>query len=61
MVVGSSLQVQPAASLPIVAKRSGARLVVMNRDATSVDSVADLILRQSIGSTFAALYPQLVL
>ena len=60
LVVGSSLLVQPAASLPIVAKRSGARLAIINREATPIDSLADLVLRQAIGTVFSRLYPQLV-
>ena len=60
LVVGSSLQVQPAASLPLAARRAGARLVLINRDATPLDQAADLIVRASIGAVFTALYPQLV-
>jgi NAD-dependent deacetylase len=59
LVIGSSLQVQPAASLPLAARRSGARLVIINRDPTPLDGHADLIVRQPIGAVFAALYPQL--
>jgi NAD-dependent deacetylase len=60
LVVGSSLQVQPAASLPLAARRAGARLALINRDATPLDQAADLIVRAPIGAVFAALYPQLV-
>ncbi len=58
LVIGSSLVVQPAASLPLVAKRHGATLALLNRDATPLDSRADLILRGSIGAVFSTLYPQ---
>lgn len=58
LVVGSSLQVQPAATLPIVAKRAGASLVIINREETPLDAHAELVLHQGIGSVFAALYPQ---
>ena len=34
IVLGSSLQVQPAASFPVIAKRSGALLAIVNRDPT---------------------------
>lgn len=61
LVAGSSLQVQPAASLPLVAKRSGARLIIVNRDSTPLDDIADLVVRESIGKTFINLYPQLAL
>ena len=60
LVVGSSLVVQPAASLPLVAKRSGAALAILNRDATPLDDEADLTLRAPIGLVFSTLYPQAV-
>jgi len=60
LVIGSSLQVQPAASLPLVAQRAGARLAIVNRDPTPLDSVAVLCVTRSIGEVFSALYPQLV-
>lgn len=47
LVLGSSLLVQPAASMPLVAKQNGARLVIVNRDATPLDRVADLVIRRS--------------
>jgi NAD-dependent deacetylase len=60
LVVGSSLVVQPAASLPEAAKHNGARLVIVNREATPLDPIADLTIRASIGGVFVALCPQLV-
>jgi NAD-dependent deacetylase len=53
IVVGSSLVVQPAASMPLVAKRSGARLVIINRDPTPYDDMADLVIHGQAGSTMA--------
>jgi NAD-dependent deacetylase len=50
LVVGSSLAVFPAASLPIIAKRNGARLIILNRTATEFDAVADLVIHEDIGS-----------
>ncbi len=55
LAVGSSLQVQPAASLPMAAKYHGARLIIVNRDPTPLDEIADHVLRGSIGEVFAAL------
>jgi NAD-dependent deacetylase len=49
IVIGSSLLVQPAASFPLLAKENGARLVLVNREATPLDAAADLILRGDIG------------
>ncbi len=60
LVVGSSLLVHPAATLPVVAKRAGAALAILNRDATPLDDYADLTLRGSIGAVFSTLYPQAV-
>lgn len=60
LVIGSSLQVQPAASLPTMAKQAGAALVILNRDATPLDGIADLLVRQPIGTAFVALNPQVV-
>jgi NAD-dependent deacetylase len=51
IVIGSSLVVQPAASMPGVAKRSGARLVIINRDPTPYDDMADLVIHGQAGST----------
>jgi len=49
--IGSSLVVYPAAGFPIIAKRSGARLVILNRDATELDAAADLVLNREISPT----------
>lgn len=54
IAVGSSLQVQPAASLPMAAKYQGSKLVIVNRDATPLDNIADHVLRGSIGRVFSA-------
>lgn len=51
LVLGSSLVVQPAAGFPLLAKRGGARLVILNRDPTPLDSAADLVLHAPIGAT----------
>jgi NAD-dependent deacetylase len=53
--VGSSLVVQPAASMPAIAKRAGASLVIVNKDETPLDSLADLIIRDSASSALAGL------
>jgi NAD-dependent deacetylase len=47
--IGSSLVVTPAADLPVLAKESGARLVIINRDPTHLDGLADLVLPHAIG------------
>jgi NAD-dependent deacetylase len=50
VAIGSSLVVWPAAGFPLMAKRNGARLVIVNRDPTEFDDMADLVVRQDIGS-----------
>jgi NAD-dependent deacetylase len=47
--IGSSLVVTPAADLPVLAKESGARLVIINREPTPLDGLADLVLADAIG------------
>jgi NAD-dependent deacetylase len=54
LVLGSSLQVYPAAGFPIQAKRQGARLVILNREDTPLDGLADLVINAEIGPTMAA-------
>lgn len=54
LAMGSSLVVEPAAGLPRLAAGSGARLVIVNRDATDQDGSAALVFRASIGETLAA-------
>jgi NAD-dependent deacetylase len=50
LAIGSSLQVWPAAGFPLMAKRNGARLVIINREPTEFDEIADLVVRQDIGT-----------
>ncbi len=53
--LGSSLVVEPAASLPRIAKQQGARLVIINRDPTQQDARADAALHTSLGETLTAI------
>jgi len=53
LAIGSSLQVYPAAGFPIVAKRNGAKLVILNRESTELDGIADLVIHDEIGPTLA--------
>ena len=53
IVIGSSLVVQPAASMPLVAKRNGAKLVIINRDPTSYDEMADMTIHGQAGPIMA--------
>lgn len=51
LAIGSSLVVYPAAAFPALAKQNGARLVIINRDRTELDYLADLVLNLEIGPT----------
>jgi NAD-dependent deacetylase len=53
IVLGSSLVVYPAAGFPILAKRNGSRLVIINRDPTDQDEMADLVINAEIGATMS--------
>jgi NAD-dependent deacetylase len=53
IVIGSSLVVQPAASMPLVAKRNGAKLVIINRDSTPYDGMADIVIHAQAGPAMA--------
>lgn len=50
LAIGSSLVVYPAATLPVIAKRQGAKLVIVNREPTELDEIADLVVRAEIGA-----------
>jgi NAD-dependent deacetylase len=51
IAIGSSLVVWPAAGFPLLAKNCGARLVIINREPTDQDDIADLVIRYDIGET----------
>jgi NAD-dependent deacetylase len=51
--LGSSLVVEPAASIPLQAKNNGARLVIINNTETPLDALADVVIRQPIGATLS--------
>jgi NAD-dependent deacetylase len=53
ITVGSSLVVYPAAGFPIMAKRRGARYVIVNREPTDQDEIADLVINAEIGTTLS--------
>jgi len=57
LVLGSSLVVHPAAGFPVLAKRNGARLAIVNREPTDLDGFADLVLHDEIGAALTAAAP----
>jgi NAD-dependent deacetylase len=56
LVVGSSLVVFPAAEVPLVALRAGARLIVVNAEPTPVDRYAEVVIHGRAGEVL----PQIV-
>ncbi len=58
LAIGSSLVVWPAAGFPLMAKRNGARLVIVNREPTEFDEIADLVVHADIGTALEPLIPQ---
>lgn len=57
--LGSSLVVHPAAALPEIASASNARLVIINREPTPLDALADLVLNRPLGPTLTAIDEEL--
>jgi NAD-dependent deacetylase len=55
LAIGSSLVVWPAAGFPLMAKRNGARLAIINREPTEFDDLADLVVRHDIGTVLEPL------
>jgi len=53
LAIGSSLVVWPAAGFPLMAKRNGAALVIINREPTEFDDDADLVVHDDIGDVLA--------
>lgn len=51
LAVGSSLVVYPAAGFPALAHEQGSRLVIINREPTPLDKMAQLVIRGEIGAT----------
>ncbi len=52
VAIGSSLQVYPAAGFPILAKKNGSKLIILNRDETDLDGYSDLVINKEIGKFF---------
>ena len=55
LALGSSLVVTPAADLPRLAQSEGARFIIVNRDETALDPIADLVIRGALGETLQAI------
>ena len=59
--LGSSLQVFPAANFPIIAEAERIPLVIINREATGLDNIADLVIHDDIGDVMSAVMARLAL
>lgn len=55
IAIGSSLKVYPAAGLLVLAKKNGAKLVILNREITNLDTIADEVIHKEIGETLSNL------
>jgi NAD-dependent deacetylase len=59
IVMGSSLQVTPAAILPAYTKKNGGKLVIINNEETPLDHIADVIINSPLGETISAINKEL--
>jgi NAD-dependent deacetylase len=57
LAIGSTLQVYPIAGAVDLAEQAGARIVIVNRDATPYDRVADAVFHDSISAVLPRLIP----
>jgi NAD-dependent deacetylase len=55
LAVGTTLQVQPVASMVPIAARAGANIVIVNDQPTAMDGLADVVVREPIGSVLPAI------
>ncbi len=55
IAIGSSLVVFPAAGLPRAARENSAKLVILNREPTTLDPIADLVIRADIGTVLSGM------
>ncbi len=58
IVVGTSSLVYPAAEIPLIAKQSGAKIIEINPEETSLSSVADISLRSKAGETLPLIFAE---
>jgi NAD-dependent deacetylase len=58
LAIGTTLGVYPIASMVPVAKEAGARIVIVNGEATEMDALADVVLRGSISEILPRLVPR---
>ena len=54
--IGTSLAVFPAAYLPVLAKETGSKLVIINNEPTQMDHIADLVINRDISEVFSEIF-----
>ena len=54
--IGTSLAVFPAADLPVLAKETGSKLVIINNEPTQMDHIADLVINRDISEVFSEIF-----
>ncbi len=59
LAIGSSLQVLPAAGLPVLAKQNRSTLVIINREPTGLDGLADLVINGEAGPVLRAVVTEI--
>jgi NAD-dependent deacetylase len=60
LVLGSSLEVTPAALLPVPALNSGARMIIINREPTYLDERADVLFHQNVAEVLPCLVDEVL-
>ncbi|WP_433201036.1 SIR2 family NAD-dependent protein deacylase [Nocardia sp. CA-107356] len=60
LAIGSSLQVEPAASMCAIAVDSGADLVIVNAEPTPYDGIATEVIREPIGTALPRLVSEIL-
>ena len=53
LCIGTSLAVFPAADLPVLAKETGSKLVIINNEPTQMDHLADLVINRDISEVLS--------
>jgi NAD-dependent deacetylase len=53
--IGTSLEVEPASDLPHLARRSGSRVIIVNRQPTIADKIADVTIHDDVATVLPAL------
>jgi NAD-dependent deacetylase len=59
LMIGSSLQVEPAASIPAEAYNAGAKMIFINRTETKWDHIASVLFREDAGEVLGGIVDRL--